>query len=147
MKSRATWKIKEILFRTNLNLLRVPKSYVLFKFRAQNGDHDLLLVGARPIIKAMFRAFRWIRVKYFTYSLNKTTQLNFLLENNCSTHLRKLSWKYCFGKKSNKFKISEEEQRVEWNEVRDGNSKILLLNYARLVKCFTNHISSFKQAQ
>ena len=43
--------------------------------------------------------------------------------------------------------MSEEEQRVEWNEVRDDNSKILLLNYARLVKCFTDHISSFKQAQ
>ena len=29
LKSRATWKIREILFRTTLNLLGVPKCYVL----------------------------------------------------------------------------------------------------------------------
>ena len=33
LKSRATWKIKEFLFRTSLNLLRVPKCYVLLTLR------------------------------------------------------------------------------------------------------------------
>ena len=38
LKSRATWKIREILFRTNLNLLRVPKCYVLLTLRDQNAS-------------------------------------------------------------------------------------------------------------
>ena len=38
LKSRATWKIREILFRTNLNLLRVPKCYVLLILRDQNAS-------------------------------------------------------------------------------------------------------------
>ena len=38
LKSRATWKIREILFRTTLNLLRVPKCYVLWTLRDQNAS-------------------------------------------------------------------------------------------------------------
>ena len=38
LNSRATWKIKDILFRTNLNLLRVPKWYVLLTLRDQNAS-------------------------------------------------------------------------------------------------------------
>ena len=38
LNSRATWNIKEILFRTNLNLLRVPKCYVLLTLRGQNAS-------------------------------------------------------------------------------------------------------------
>ena len=38
LKSRATWKIRKILFRTNLNLLRVPKCYVLLTLRDQNAS-------------------------------------------------------------------------------------------------------------
>ena len=38
LKSRATWRIREILFLTNLNLLRVPKCYVLLTLRDQNAS-------------------------------------------------------------------------------------------------------------
>ena len=38
LKSRATWKIRKILFRTNLNLLRVPKCYVLLTLWRQNAS-------------------------------------------------------------------------------------------------------------
>ena len=65
LKSRATWKIREFLFRTNLNLLRVPKRYVLLTLRDQNASECKF--QQQTIFFWMscvcFRMFRWFYEK------------------------------------------------------------------------------------
>jgi len=65
LKSRATWKIREILFRTNLNLLRAPKRYVLLTIRGQNVSECKF--QKQTIFFWMsgvsFRMFRWFYEK------------------------------------------------------------------------------------
>ena len=65
LKSRATWKIREILFRTNLNLLRVSKCYVLLTLRDQNASECKF--QKQTIFFRMsgvsFRVFRWFYEK------------------------------------------------------------------------------------
>ena len=65
LKSRATWKIRKILFRTNLNLLRVSKCYVLLTLRDQNASECKF--QKQTIFFRMsgvsFRVFRWFYEK------------------------------------------------------------------------------------
>ena len=65
LKSRATWNIRDILFRTNLNLLRVPKCYVLLTLRDQNASECKF--QKQTIFFWMsgvsFRMFRWFYEK------------------------------------------------------------------------------------
>ena len=65
LKSRATWKIREIFFRTTLNLLRVPKCYVLLTLRDQNASECKF--QKQTIFFRMsgvsFRVFRWFYEK------------------------------------------------------------------------------------
>ena len=65
LKSQATWKIRKILSRTNLNLLRVPKWYVLLTLRDQNASGCKF--QKQTIFFWMsgvsFRMFRWFYEK------------------------------------------------------------------------------------
>ena len=65
LKSRATWKIRKILFRTNLNLLRVSKCYVLLTLRDQHASECKF--QKQTIFFRMsgvsFRVFRWFYEK------------------------------------------------------------------------------------